>query len=89
MEERFCQCCGMPMGETNEYYGMNADGTQNEDYCQYCYDKGAFTADVTMVEMIEECIPHVIEFNPQMSQEDARNMMLEFFPSLKRWSQQA
>jgi len=21
MEERYCQSCGMPMGETNEYYG--------------------------------------------------------------------
>ena len=31
---KFCQSCGMP---------MNADGSLNEKYCCYCYQKGAFT----------------------------------------------
>lgn len=27
MEERYCQCCGMPMGDTKELYGTEKDGS--------------------------------------------------------------
>lgn len=87
MEETYCQSCGMPMGEGNELYGSEADGSKNEDYCKYCYDQGAFTTDCTMEGMIEQCVPLMVSSNPDMSEEDARNMMLQFFPSLKRWKQ--
>ena len=85
MEERYCQSCGMPMGETNEYYGTEADGTKSRDYCSYCYDKGAFTADCTMEEMIEFCVKTTVENVPGMTEEGARAMMREHFPLLKRW----
>ncbi len=39
MNQRFCQCCGMPMGDTDELYGTNADGTKNDEYCKYCFEK--------------------------------------------------
>ena len=26
MNEKYCQCCGMPMGNTDEMYGNNEDG---------------------------------------------------------------
>jgi hypothetical protein len=84
-EQRFCQCCGMPMGETDELYGTNADGTNNEDYCKYCFEKGAFTFTGTMEEMIEICVPHMTSANPDMSEEAARTAMLQWFPTLKRW----
>lgn len=85
MEERYCQCCGMPMGETDEMYGTEKDGSISKDYCKYCYDKGEFLADCTMEEMIEFCIPPVLEANPEMTAEKARSMMQEWFPNLKRW----
>lgn len=87
MEERYCQSCGMPMGSTNDMYGTEADGSKNEDYCQYCYDKGHFLADCSMDEMIAFCIPPMVEHNPDIKEEDARNMMNKFFPMLKRWKQ--
>ena len=40
MNQKFCQCCGMPMGDTNELYGTNADGSKNEEYCKYCFENG-------------------------------------------------
>ena len=46
MEQKFCQSCGMPL--TNEILGTNADGSKNEDYCNYCYKDGKFTQDCTM-----------------------------------------
>jgi len=85
MEERYCQSCGMPMGATNELYGTNADGSTSGDYCKHCFENGSFTYSCTMDEMIEFCVPHVVSFNKSMSEDDARKMMREFYPTLKRW----
>ena len=87
MEERFCQSCAMPMGPTNELYGTNADASKNGDYCKYCFENGAFTANCTMDEMIEFCVPHMAAANPSLGADEARKMMREFFPTLKRWKQ--
>ena len=85
MSEKFCGCCGMPMGTTDEMYGSNADGSKSQDYCKYCFENGAFTSDCTMDEMIEFCIPHMVAANPAMAEDEARTMMKSFFPTLKRW----
>ncbi len=87
MEEKFCQSCGMPMGETKELYGTNSDGSTSSDYCKYCYDKGSFTSECTMDEMIEFCVPHMASAESGVSQEEARRSMSQFFPRLKRWKQ--
>ena len=83
--QNFCQSCGMPMGDTNELYGTEANGGKNTDYCSYCYDQGAFTFHGTMEEMIELCIPPMVESNPGMTPEQARQIMKQFLPALKRW----
>jgi hypothetical protein len=84
-KEKHCQSCGMPMcGDA--VYGTNADGSKSEDYCEHCFKDGEFIGeDCTMDEMIELCVPHVVEANSCMSEEEARKMMQEFFPTLKRW----
>ena len=84
-EQRFCQCCGMPMGDGDGLYGTNADGSKNADYCSYCFEKGAFKFQGTMEEMIEICIPHMVAANPGMGEEEARKGMYSWFPTLKRW----
>ncbi|MDV0444784.1 hypothetical protein MmiAt1_03240 [Methanimicrococcus sp. At1] len=82
----FCQCCAMPLDETGEFNGTEADGSKSEDYCVYCYKDGAFTApDATMEEMIEICVPHMVSANEGMTEETAREMMQKYFPELKRW----
>ncbi len=86
MSKQFCQSCGMPM-EADTDFGTNEDGSRNEDYCCYCYEKGAFTNPaMTMEEMI--CFN--LKFNeenghPMGTQEEARTMMNQWFPTLKRW----
>ena len=85
MNGNMCQCCGMPMGETDELYGLNADGSKSTEYCKYCYENGAFTFLGSMDEMIEICVPIVAGESSQFTEESARNMMKELFPSLKRW----
>jgi hypothetical protein len=83
-EMKFCQSCAMPMGSA-EQYGTNADGSKNEDYCQYCFVNGAFTSEQTMEEMVETCVPFVSKGDPYPDEATARKAMLEFFPQLKRW----
>ena len=77
----------MPLTEEN--LGTNADGSKNEEYCMYCYKDGAFTNDCTMEEMIEFCAQFVDEVNKNMPQpmtkEQYRQMMQQYFPTLKRW----
>ena len=85
MEERYCQSCAMPMGATDELYGTEQDGTKSADYCKYCYENGAFTFHGTMQEMIELCMPPMVESNPGMTEAQAREIMTGFLPTLKRW----
>ena len=85
MEERYCQSCGMPMGQTDELYGTEADGTKSRDYCSYCYDKGKFCADVSMEQMIDFCAKPMADA-AGMSADDAKAQMYAFFPQLKRWN---
>ena len=84
MNTKYCGCCAMPMGKDNELYGTNSDGSIDEDYCKYCFEKGEFTFKGTIEEMIEICVAHVVEANKDMNEDSARNMMLEVLPTLKR-----
>lgn len=81
----YCQSCGMPMPVTGELYGTNEDGTKNQEYCQYCFVNGKFTSDITMEQMIEICVPHLVSGGEGMTEDEARKMMREILPQLKRW----
>ena len=41
-----------------------------------------------MEEMIRLCVPHMTAANPGMSEEEARQRMQAWFPTLKRWKKQ-
>ncbi|MDD5934675.1 MAG: zinc ribbon domain-containing protein [Clostridiales bacterium] len=84
MEAKICQSCGMPMTK-EEHFGTNTDGSKSEEYCTYCYQKGAFLQDQTMDEMIESCAQFMLEENKNMTLEQAKEMMKEYMPTLKRW----
>lgn len=75
----------MPM-ESEEQYGAEADGSKSADYCSYCYANGAFTADMTMEQMVDFCVPYMKDDfkNP----EEAKASLMQFFPKLKRWAVQ-
>ena len=85
MNEKYCESCGMPMGDTDDMFGTEVDGSKSKDYCKYCYEDGKFTSNCTQEEMVEICVPHMLEANAQMNEDQARGMMKEFLPTLKRW----
>lgn len=73
-----------------EDFGTNADGSRNEEYCLYCYQKGAFTnPEMTVEEMIELNLKYIDQFRDENGKsytaEQARGILLEYLPTLQRW----
>ena len=86
-EQTFCQSCAMPL--TDDLRGTEADGSPSPHYCKYCYDKGKFTQDMTMEEMIDFCAVTMAKANPGMTEEQAKTQMQTFFPKLLRWKEKS
>ena len=83
MPDLFCQSCGMPLSEG--LYGTEKSDSLSRDYCVYCYKSGEFTnPGITIEQMVELCIPHMI--NKEVPEEQARKMMTQYLPTLKRWN---
>ena len=89
MEQQFCQSCGMPLNGAN--HGTEADGSLCPDYCKYCYKDGRFTQNFTMTQMIEFCLQFIDQLNAESGQNltavQAKEQMLGYFPTLKRWKE--
>lgn len=79
-----CQCCGTPFDATGIRRGTNADGTENPDYCAWCYRDGDFTS-AGLDEIIERNVPYLMQATGY-SAEEAVSFMGAVLPSLKRWS---
>lgn len=82
-QEPSCQCCGTPFSVPNMDKGTNTDGTQNPDYCKWCYDEGTFTYK-TMDEVIETSAPYLAEASG-MSLDEAISFMGALLPTLGHW----
>lgn len=82
MNPTFCQSCGMPITE-DPLKGTEKDGALTSEFCTYCYQKGAFTQNVTMEEMIEVCVPHMVDSG--MAASEARALLENTLPNLARW----
>jgi hypothetical protein len=78
-----CQSCGMPMIKLEEF-GSNTDGSKNEEYCTYCFQKGDFTMKGTLKDMIDMLVSMADKMG--MTAEAARKMADENLPKLKRWT---
>jgi hypothetical protein len=82
-EKKRCQSCGMPLGAG--FYGTEADGKENHEYCKYCYEKGAFTMPgLTVAEAVKASVDYMVH-NLKMEEEQAEVMSHAVIPSLKRW----
>ena len=46
MPEHYCQSCGMMFTGPNPH-GREADGSETEDFCRWCYDNGVYTSETT------------------------------------------
>ena len=85
MPEHFCQSCGMPIADP-EIQGTEADGSPSSDYCKWCYQDGAYTYETDLDNMIEGCVPFMVE-KTGMDLDQAVSLMGAILPNLKRWKQ--
>lgn len=82
MDKKICQSCGMPI-INREQLGTNKDGSINDDYCKYCYNKGEFINKVTLEEYIDMCSQYGEQAG--MTNEEMKVYCSKLFPTLKRW----
>ena len=89
MEQLICQSCGIPLTEENR--GTDANGNHCETYCSFCFQKGKFTQNFTMTQMIEFCLQYLDQINSltgrNLTPTQAKERTLRLFPHLKRWEQ--
>lgn len=87
MLEHYCQSCGM-MFTGPDQHGHEADGSETEDFCRWCYDGGAYTYETTMDEMIEDCAPRMAEAMG-WTVDEAASLLGAVLPTLRRWREVA
>ena len=83
----FCQSCGMPMSKPEDF-GTEKDGSPSQEYCQYCYKNGKWTApNMTYDEMLAIGIKGIDE-NDEMGKV-SKFFIKKMYPgqlkNLKRW----
>ena len=84
MPEHYCQSCGMMFTGPGQH-GREADGSETEDFCRWCYDGGAYTYETTMDEMIEDCAPRMAEAMG-WTVDEAASLLGAVLPTLRRWA---
>ena len=66
-------CQSCGMPMQEEQYGTEKDGSKNDTYCCYCYKNGE----------MEECTMEA------KTLEEAKEMLMAYFPTLSRWKKEA
>ena len=83
-QEPSCQCCGTPFSVPNMDRGTDADGTENPNYCKWCYDHGEFESP-TMDDVIEKSAPYLMQATG-VTLDEAVSFMGALLPTLARWA---
>lgn len=74
----------MPLGH-EEFYGTNADETENREYCKFCFFNGHFVeSKLSLKDMIERSVQYMTT-ELDYAEENARKISEEVIPQLKRW----
>ncbi|MDP6422548.1 MAG: hypothetical protein FI707_11540 [SAR202 cluster bacterium] len=79
-----CQSCAMPMTKTEEH-GTQADGSVHDEYCTYCYQKGAFVTPDQTMESMADFISSMIPAEAIPEGSDAAATARQTLAGLKRW----
>lgn len=81
----FCQSCSMPLTKPDDF-GTDQAGFRVNDYCRHCFADGAFTEPgITMQAMLDRCVG-IMQEQDIMSAPEARLLLADVLPRLKRWS---
>ncbi|MCE3226807.1 MAG: hypothetical protein K0S32_1358 [Bacteroidetes bacterium] len=73
----------MPLKKDPKGGSTNNDGTKNNMYCSYCYDKGRFLQPDCTVEQMQEFVREKIKEMPFLKL--FAGMFVKGIPKLERW----
>lgn len=89
-QEPICQSCGMDLKDIEDF-GTTQDDHVHTDYCKFCYQKGSFTHNRTLDEMVEFNLKFLDEYNKEKglsyTPEQARIELKKHLSTLKRWKE--
>ena len=81
-----CQSCGMPISVQFQNLGTNANGTNSDQYCSFCFKNGAFTQpDLRVEDMIKMSIENMTGDDLRMPLDRATELAHRVIPTLGRW----
>ncbi len=80
-DRNICQSCGIDLVEG--LHGTNVDNSLSNDYCLLCFQKGAFTEDLTL-EQAANSISENVNI-PGVNKEEAYLFTKKNLLKLKRW----
>ena len=82
--DKFCQGCMLPLDHELFKKGTEANGADNDTYCSFCYENGAFTnPEITTAKEMQEFVKQILK-------EKGIGRFKRWFytcsiPQLKRW----
>jgi hypothetical protein len=82
--ENFCQSCSMPL---DHMHGTEKDGSLSKEYCQYCYQNGAFVNPNMTMEEMKTIVK--TEMEKRSIGQDLIDKAVNVLPYLKRWKKSA
>lgn len=74
----------MPL-DSADMKGTEKNGMQSEEYCKFCYEKGAFINPGMNLEELKEIVR--TQMKKMNAPEQVINMSLTMLPTLKRWKE--
>lgn len=80
-----CQSCGLPWDKDPKGGGSNADGSQSDTYCSYCYVDGQFVQPNWSAKDMQDYVIQVL--GKRGVPEFLGKMLTKEIPKLKRWSE--
>ncbi len=83
MKNELCQSCGLPLTIDNK--GLNANKSQNKEYCHFCFHNGEFTEPKLTLELQKKKLVEMAVSKLTLSEKEALKMANTTLPKLKRW----
>ena len=84
--EKCCQSCGLPFNEEHKHFIAKEVDCTESIYCTMCYKDGEFIVpNMTMDEMIEIQVPHLVGSLKLGTETEIRKQLREVLPKLQRW----
>ncbi|MBR6107069.1 MAG: helix-turn-helix domain-containing protein [Oscillospiraceae bacterium] len=82
--ELVCQCCGMPLDDTQ--ISRERDGSLNENYCKWCYADGTYMYS-DLDNLIDVCVRNMPREGH--TEDEIRAYLRQKLPQLDYWKRQA